>query len=150
MRSREHGACHAPPPGTVAALAQLLRRTAPVCNFCSNWTLPHTPWPGTALAVPMWVAGRIEMRAANSVAADAAWSVLEAAPDAMLVADASGRIEFLNTQTERMFGYARAELLREPLEKLLPLRFREQHALHMARFLALPRARPMGQGLELH
>ncbi|MEY4547350.1 MAG: hypothetical protein RL685_3545, partial [Pseudomonadota bacterium] len=82
--------------------------------------------------------------------AGAGWSLLEAAPDAMLVVGNEGRIEFLNAQTERMFGYLRAELLGEPLEKLLPARCRNRHAHDVSTFLAAPRARPMGDGRELY
>lgn len=51
----------------------------------------------------------------------------EAAPDAMVLVDAEGRMVMVNLQTERMFGYRREELVGEPVEKLLPERFRNRH-----------------------
>jgi PAS domain S-box-containing protein len=75
--------------------------------------------------------------------------LIEAAPDAMVVVDERGTIAFVNTQTEALFGYTRDELLGQPIEILIPERFRTAHIAHRSRFLAEPRARPMGSGLEL-
>lgn len=75
--------------------------------------------------------------------------LLDAAPDAIVVVDDRGRIAFVNVQTERMFGYAREELLDQSLERLVPERFRATHAQHTARYFASPAARPMGSGLQL-
>jgi PAS domain S-box-containing protein len=47
-------------------------------------------------------------------------ALLESAPDAMVVSDRSGAIVFANSQTERLFGYPRDELLGQPLARLLP------------------------------
>jgi PAS domain S-box-containing protein len=76
--------------------------------------------------------------------------LLESAPDAILITDASGRIVRLNAQAEAMFGYDRGELLGEPVEALLPERFRARHAGHHAKFHTNPRPRPMGSGLDLY
>jgi PAS domain S-box-containing protein len=76
--------------------------------------------------------------------------LLDTAPDAMVVVGAEGAITFVNVQTERLFGYPRAELLGRSLDVLIPERFRENHGRHVARFLASPGARPMGSGLELY
>jgi PAS domain S-box-containing protein len=75
--------------------------------------------------------------------------LLDAAPDAMLVVSPQGDIQFANVQTERLFGYARVELLGRPLEILIPNRFRGSHADHIQRFAGNPAARSMGSGLEL-
>jgi PAS domain S-box-containing protein len=75
--------------------------------------------------------------------------VVEAAPNAMVMIDAAGRIEMVNAQTERLFGYARSELLGEPVEMLVPERSRLRHPGLRAAFFDDPRSRPMGAGREL-
>jgi PAS domain S-box-containing protein len=76
-------------------------------------------------------------------------SVLDAAPDAVVVVDAAGRIELVNATTETLFGYTRAEVLGQPVEVLLPERVRPAHVEHRTAYVAHPRTRPMGAGLEL-
>lgn len=76
--------------------------------------------------------------------------ILETAPDAMVVVDAARRILFANAQTERMFAYRRDELLGQPLELLLPERFRKSHQGQVGHYFAHPMARPMASGLELY
>ena len=76
--------------------------------------------------------------------------LLESTPDAIVMVNASGRIVLLNSQAERVFGYVRAELLGQPIEVLLPQRFRHAHLRHRSSFSGAPRTRTMGAGLELH
>jgi PAS domain S-box-containing protein len=75
--------------------------------------------------------------------------LLEAAPDAILAVDASGRIVLINAQAERLFGYAREELVGRSVDILVPDAVRRVHAAHRARYLTDPRPRPMGASLEL-
>lgn len=75
--------------------------------------------------------------------------LLEAAPDAMVVIDQSGTIVLVNAQTESVFGYARAEMLGEPVEILVPRDLRVVHGEHRAGYVAEPRARSMGGALDL-
>lgn len=75
--------------------------------------------------------------------------LLDAAPDAVVGVDASGRITLVNRQVERVFGYDRAELIGAPIEVLVPAGVRDVHSTHRARYMADPRTRPMGAGLDL-
>ena len=76
--------------------------------------------------------------------------LLEFMPDAMVIADKNGKIIFINSQTEKLFGYEREELLKEPVEILVPHRFRPAHTGHMAGYMDAPHVRPMGVGMELY
>jgi protein-histidine pros-kinase len=75
--------------------------------------------------------------------------LLEAAPDAMVIVGRDGRIALVNSQMERLFGYAREQLLGQPVEILVPERYRDTHARHRGGFFGQPRARAMGAGLQL-
>lgn len=75
--------------------------------------------------------------------------LVESAPDAMVIVDARGAIALVNGQTERLFGYAREELLGKPIGILLPERFRRSHAALREGYFRNPRARAMGSGMEL-
>lgn len=77
-------------------------------------------------------------------------AVVEAAPDAMVIVDRDGLIELVNTQTERLFGYGRDELVGRPVEMLVPERFRALHPKHRGAYALEPRMRSMGSGLELY
>jgi protein-histidine pros-kinase len=76
-------------------------------------------------------------------------TILESAPDAMIIIDDRGKIAVVNGQAETMFGYARDEMLGQTVEMLLPERLRERHVKNRAAFAEDPRLRPMGAGLDL-
>jgi PAS domain S-box-containing protein len=75
--------------------------------------------------------------------------VVEAAPNAMVMISASGQIEMVNAQAERMFGYSREELLGTDVEMLVPVRFRNHHPNLRRSFFSGPISRPMGAGRDL-
>jgi PAS domain S-box-containing protein len=75
--------------------------------------------------------------------------VVEAAPNAMVMVNAEGRIVLVNSRMETWFGYARAELLGQPVEILVPERYRDHHLQYRENFMAHAEARAMGVGREL-
>ena len=76
-------------------------------------------------------------------------ALLESVSDSIVVVDDEGRIVLVNGRAEVMFGYERAELIGQPVEVLIPHARREPHVAHRAGYLAAPRVRPMGRGLDL-
>src|ERR1017187_645850 len=75
--------------------------------------------------------------------------VVEAAPNAMIMVGADGLITLVNTQTEKLFGYGRSELLGQSMDMLVPERFRGNHGSHRSGFFAAPSTRSMGAGRDL-
>lgn len=76
--------------------------------------------------------------------------LFEAAPDPHLLVGSDGLIRQANQETERVFGYTLEELNGQPIERLLPGRFREKHPGQRATYFARPAIRPMGSGLDLY
>jgi PAS domain S-box-containing protein len=76
--------------------------------------------------------------------------VVESAPCGMMMVDAKGLIILVNTQTEHLFGYSRDELVGQPIEVLIPERFRKNHPQHRGHFNACPSSRVMGAGRDLY
>lgn len=75
--------------------------------------------------------------------------VLDAAPDPLVIVDASGSIVFANAEAETVFGYRRDQMLGRRIEILLPERHRVRHERHRLDYAKAPRVRAMGVGLEL-
>jgi len=71
-------------------------------------------------------------------------------PDAIVVAGGDGKITEANPRAEQMFGYTRGELLGQPVEILMPERFRHRHPGHRDKFVAAHAVRSMGSGLDLY
>jgi PAS domain S-box-containing protein len=76
-------------------------------------------------------------------------AVLESAPDAMVIVNADGEIQLANAATEKLFGYARDELMGRHAEMLIPGRHRDRHPGNPAAFFSEPLVRTMDDGLEL-
>jgi two-component system, sensor histidine kinase len=85
----------------------------------------------------------------RTVPPELARSALDAAPDAMIIIDASGIIRFANQQVSAVFGYEHDEIIGQRVEILLPERFRTRHVGHREGYIRNVRVRPMGPGLEL-
>jgi PAS domain S-box-containing protein len=75
---------------------------------------------------------------------------VEAAPAAMILVDQAGMIVMVNSLAERVLGYSREELVRQPIERLVPSRYRHQHANFRSGFSSDTRQRPMGAGRDLY
>lgn len=77
-------------------------------------------------------------------------TLIRATQDAIVQADASGRVVDWNPAAEEMFGYGREEILGEPLTVLMPERFRESHEAGIRRYLETGDAKVLGETVELH
>ena len=75
--------------------------------------------------------------------------LFEAAPDGILVVDASGRIRDANPAAEELFRLGRSELIGSFVERLVPERSREVHEREREGYVEDPHPRPMGIGMEL-
>src|ERR671925_622713 len=89
------------------------------------------------------------MQRFTSSARDAFALLLDAAPDAMVLVDGLGTIVMANAHADRLFAYEQGELIGQPVEILVPERYRQSHLTHRAGFFQSPSVRPMGAGLEL-
>lgn len=76
--------------------------------------------------------------------------IVESAPNGMLIVRQDGTISLVNAQIEQQFGYSREELLGQPVELLIPDRFRSQHPALRTAFFRTPTTRAMGAGRELY
>jgi PAS domain S-box-containing protein len=95
------------------------------------------------------IAALLAQRAYRRRAEERFRQVVEAVPNGMLMAGRDGRIVLANAQLERLFGYRKEELLGQPVEMLLPQRFRTKHPTLLARYFASPEVRSMGAGQDL-
>ena len=80
---------------------------------------------------------------------DFAWSLLDAAPDAMLIVAGTGEIVFVNDDAGELFGFELDDLLGRVVDDLLPEAMRAAHRAHRTRYRAEPTVRAMGAGLDL-
>lgn len=76
--------------------------------------------------------------------------LLESAPDAMVIVSEQGRIVLVNSQAEKLFGHTRENMLGQPVEMLMPVRYRSGHLAHRAGYFATPRSRGMARAAELY
>ncbi len=74
---------------------------------------------------------------------------IESAPDAIVIVDSDGTIQLVNEQTERLFGFDRAELVGKSVDLMVPERARETHAKRRQEFFADPKPRRMGSDRPL-
>ncbi len=75
--------------------------------------------------------------------------MLEAAPDAVVIVDQHGTILLVNSQTEKLFGYPREQLIGNNVDMLVPERLRGRHGGFRMGYVKDPGVRAMGSGIEL-
>jgi PAS domain S-box-containing protein len=85
----------------------------------------------------------------HSLSSELARSVLDAAPDAMIIIDRAGTIRFANRLASTLFGYSHDEIVGLAVEQLMPERFRSRHVTHRHDYSEAQRPRAMGPGLGL-
>lgn len=78
-----------------------------------------------------------------------AQAIISSAPDGILLVDGSDTILLANPAMEKICGYARAELVGQPVEIFLPPASRERHRLNVQRYAEHPLLRPMGMVEDL-
>jgi PAS domain S-box-containing protein len=90
-----------------------------------------------------------ELRRISNASESRFRALFDSASQGVLAVDDSGCITLVNAKTEEMFGYHRDELIGQPLDVLLPERYRTAHADHQRAYFLHPRSRAMGLGLDL-
>ena len=76
-------------------------------------------------------------------------TILENASEGILIVNSTGKIVITNRRIENLFGYSWEELIGKSVESLLPESLRDIHQEHRTYYIANPRTRPMGQGMDL-
>jgi len=76
--------------------------------------------------------------------------LFDSAPNGVMVVDDRGRVVMLNARLEEKFGYSQRELIGQPVEMLVPERFRGSHLALREGFARVPQSRPMGADRDLH
>ncbi len=92
----------------------------------------------------------VDAMAARAAAEHRFRDLLETSPDAIVQVDVVGTVELINARAEALFGWPREELIGQPVEVLVPERFRPAHPAYRSEFMHAPRPRSMGAGLDLY
>ena len=122
-------------------------RLVGVVAFLSREARPSDP---ATLGLAEFMGGQLGQFVDRNAAETKFRTIVESAPDAMVIVDETGRITLVNSETERLFGYARGELVGQPVEVLMPEGVRRRHERHREDYAQEPRRRPMGVGLDLN
>ncbi len=76
--------------------------------------------------------------------------IVETAPNGMIMVGQEGKITLVNSQTEKLFGYSREEVLGQKIEMLFAERFRTQGPAYLSDFFRKPKTQPLGAGPNLY
>lgn len=77
------------------------------------------------------------------------FALFEYATEGIILTNGRGEMILVNPEAERLFGFEKAELLRKPIELLIPQRFLGKHEHYREQFNHKPSNRRMGQGRDL-
>ena len=137
---------------------ELLKNQNEIMGFESVWTKKD----GTSLftresaravkgkdGTTLYYEGTVEDITERKQAEERFRLAVESALNAIVMVNQQGTITFVNSQTERLFGYSKDELIGQSVEILVPERFRSNHSKFRLEFHGDPRARPMGAGRDL-
>jgi PAS domain S-box-containing protein len=75
--------------------------------------------------------------------------IVESSPNAIVLVNKEGKIAYVNNETEKLFGYTKADLIGQVVEILIPQRYKERHPDFRGSFFSSPSVRAMGAGREL-
>lgn len=75
--------------------------------------------------------------------------IFQSCVEGILVVDADGIIIKANPASEHLFGYKAGALIGQTIENLIPNKFKEKHKSHREGYIVKPKARRMGQNLDL-
>jgi two-component system cell cycle sensor histidine kinase/response regulator CckA len=102
-------------------------------------------------AATLWSAAQLNRAVAGRTRADDQFrAAVESSPNGVVMIDRTGRIVLVNREIERLFGYAKQELLGASIEMLVPRDVRAGHPALRTDFFAHPQTRAMGAGRDLH
>lgn len=105
---------------------------------------------GLILILSLIIISRISTVFARQAASEQKFiTLLEAAPDATIIANEQGKIVMANRQAEKLLGYTQQDLLQMEVEQLVPVTFRHKHAAMRNDFMKAERHRGMDTGQEL-
>jgi PAS domain S-box-containing protein len=109
----------------------------------------ETPDGTVVLAAVIDITARKKAEEALAKSAAQFRLVVESAPNGLVMVNESGEILMVNSQTERLFGYTRAEMIGQHVEMLLPNRYRAAHPGQRGDYFRSPATRAMGHGRDL-
>lgn len=75
---------------------------------------------------------------------------MDASASAMVMVDGDNEIVLVNQQAVNMFGYQRDQLVGQPIEVLVPERYRRRHHVYRDSYRSAPSKRAMGGDRALH
>jgi PAS domain S-box-containing protein len=134
--------------GCDQAQGYLIAEPMPMAQFV-DWARRH-PACLAAQSLPSFVMPQSTQTPASSHRGQFAFERLfDVSDDAIVLVDKTGRMKRHNVNAEAMFGYSASELQNQPVEMLVPQRFRNTHVKTRSAYHAAPTMRPMERGFPL-